>query len=462
MATKTTDIDYAALWKDCDRFFAANVAEEDYRKWFQPISFESYDPETCLLCICVPTEEHRETIETNFLKVLAGAIMPVFGKSVKLNYHILYGGVSVFEEGDKLPKDKQPKVSKKESTLPEIDSQLDQKLNFNNFIEGASNRLSRSVALYVGEHPRGIKFNPLFIYGPSGCGKTHLINAIGLRTLEMYPLKRVLYVSARTFEQQYSTAAVENRRNDFIAFYQTIDVLIVDDIQEWITSPKTQDTFFHIFDDLTRHSKRIILASDRAPAQLRGMHDRLISRFISGVTTEVEKPDTQLCKDILRNKISRDGLTFSDEVVDYIAETVNGSVRDLQGIINSLLLYSIVDKSEIDIHLAEKVVKKMVKVNDEPLTIDQITDAVSEEFGVTPQDINGKSRKPEFVLPRQVSMYLCQKLTNMESTRIGRLIGGRDHSTVLHSCQKVQKAMKQDSEFRARINRLAKELRRSK
>jgi chromosomal replication initiator protein len=237
----------------------------------------------------------------------------------------------------------------------DIDSQLDPHHTFANFIEGDSNRLSRSVGLSIAEHPNSTQFNPMFVYGPSGCGKTHLINAIGVRTKELYPQKRVLYVSARLFQVQYSNSVMQNRTNDFISFYQTIDVLIVDDIQEWMTAPKTQQTFFHIFDHLFRNGKRIILASDRPPVDLKGMPERLITRFSCGLIAEVEKPNTQLCVDILNSKIKRDGLKIPAEVVQYIAETANGSVRDLEGVINSLLAYSIVDNACINMRLAERI-----------------------------------------------------------------------------------------------------------
>ena len=212
----------------------------------------------------------------------------------------------------------------------------------------------------------------MFIYGPSGCGKTHLVNAIGMRAKQLYPRKRVLYISARLFQVQYTNSVRNNTTNDFINFYQTIDILIVDDIQEWMTAIKTQDTFFHIFNHLFRNGKRIILASDRPPVDLKGMNERLLTRFACGLIAELEKPNVELCVDILHNKIRRDGLTIPEDVIRYIARTANGSVRDLQGVINSLLAYSVVYNCDIDMRLAERVIKRAVKVDNEPLTVDEI------------------------------------------------------------------------------------------
>jgi chromosomal replication initiator protein len=291
----------------------------------------------------------------------------------------------------------------------------------------------------------------MFIYGPSGCGKTHLVNAIGLRMKQLYPQKRVLYISARLFQVQYTNSVLQNSTNDFINFYQTIDVLIVDDIQEWMTSPRTQDTFFHIFNHLFRNGKRIILASDRPPVDLKGMNERLLTRFSCGLIAELEKPNVQLCIDILKSKIHRDGLQIPEDVVLYIAQTANGSVRDLQGVVNSLLAYSVVYNSNIDMRLAERVIKRAVNIDDKPLTIDDIVETVCNHFNVSTAAISSKSRKREFVVARQVSMYLAQKYTKMPAARIGKLVGGRDHSTVIHSCSQVEQRMKVDQAFNSEI-----------
>jgi len=268
----------------------------------------------------------------------------------------------------------------------------------------------------------------------------------------MYPRKRVLYVSARLFQVQYTDAVRQNTTNDFINFYQTIDVLIVDDIQEWINAPKTLDTFFHIFDHLFRMGKQIILASDRPPVDLNGVKDRLLTRFSCGLIAELEQPNVQLCIDILNSKCRRDGLKIPAEVILFIAQTANGSVRDLEGVLNSLMAYSIVYNSNVDMRLAERVIKRAVKADNHPLTIDDILDKVCNHYGVSQQHVFSKSRKRDYVQVRQVSMYLAQKYTKMPASRIGQLIGGRDHSTVLHSCSTIEQRLKVDKAFSEELN----------
>jgi chromosomal replication initiator protein len=339
---------------------------------------------------------------------------------------------------------KGPRVT---DSVKQLNPQLDPRKTFNSFIEGDSNKLPRTVGLSVAEHPGRSTFNPFFIYGPSGCGKTHLINAIGVRSKELYPQLRVLYVSARLFQVQYTDAVRQNTVNDFINFYQTIDVLIVDDIQEWSNSPKTLDTFFHIFNHLFRNGRQIILASDRPPVDLQGMKDRLLTRFSCGLIAELEKPNVQLCIDILTNKCRRDGLNIPADVIQFIAETANGSVRDLEGVVNSLMAYSIVYNSKIDMRLAERVLKRAVKIDDKPLTVEEITGTVCRHYNVTQQQLASKSRKHDYVLVRQVSMYLAQKYTNMPASRIGQLIGNRDHSTVVHSCKTIEQRLHVDQSF---------------
>jgi chromosomal replication initiator protein len=268
----------------------------------------------------------------------------------------------------------------------------------------------------------------------------------------MYPQKRVLYVSARLFQVQFTDAVRQNTVNDFIQFYQTIDVLIVDDIQEWATASKTLDTFFHIFDHLFRLGKQIVLASDRPPVDLVGVKDRLLTRFSCGLIAELEQPNAQLCKDILAAKCRRDGLKIPEDVIQFIAETANGSVRDLEGVINSLLAYSVVYNSNIDMRLAERIIKRAVKIDNKPLTVDDILDKVCNHFSVSQQSVLSRSRKRDYVLVRQVSMYLAQKYTKMPAARIGQLIGGRDHSTVIHSCSSIEQRMKVDKAFLSEMN----------
>ena len=449
-----------ALWDNSLLLIKDSVTEQQYNTWFKPIVFESYKPSTKTLLVQVPSPFVYEYLEQNFVDLLSKVLHRNFGEGIRLTYRV------VTDKEHKLSQDIEAdpddadmaKQARERAQQPaaqpvapqqqeDIDTQLDPKLTFNNYMEGDSNKLPRSVGLSIAEHPNTTQFNPMFIYGPSGSGKTHLVNAIGLKAKQMYPQKRVLYVSARLFQTQYTDAVLHNASNDFINFYQSIDMLIVDDIQEWAGKAKTLNTFFHIFNHLFRNGKRIILASDRPPVELKDMPDRLLTRFSCGLVCELEKPNIQLCVDILSNKIRRDGLKIPVDVISFIAQTCNGSVRDLQGAINGLLAYSIVYNSSIDIRLAERVIKRAVKVDDKPLTIDDIVETVCHHYNVTVTAVNSKSRKRDYVVARQVTMYLAQKYTKMPASRIGKLVGNRDHSTVIHSCSKVEERLSIDHEF---------------
>lgn len=455
------DNSHKALWDNCLQLIKANVTEQQYKTWFAPIVFESYSETEQTLLVQLPSRYVFEYLEQHYVALLSKVLARVFGANVRLSYRIVEVRGShhdvvteVESEGPSAIEEPQPsaRVNKSPSVLDaampqQLNPQLDPKKTFQNYIEGDSNKLPRTVGLSIAEHPGKTTFNPFFIYGPSGCGKTHLINAIGVRCKETYHQKRVLYVSARLFQVQFTDSVRHNTTNDFINFYQSIDVLIVDDIQEWMNSPKTLDTFFHIFNHLFRCGKQIILASDRPPVDLEGMKDRLLTRFACGLIAELEKPNVQLCVDILNAKCRRDGLKIPAEVIQFIAETANGSVRDLEGVVNSLMAYSIVYNSNIDMRLAERIIKRAVKIDNHPLTIDEIMEKVCNHYGVSQQSAFGKSRKRNYVQVRQVSMYLAQKHTKMPASRIGQLIGGRDHSTVIHSCNTIEQRLKVDKAF---------------
>lgn len=452
-----------ARWDKALAQIRENVTEQIYKTWFKPIVFEHFDDASKVILVQVPSAFVYEYLEENFVELMGKVLHHCFGAGIKLSYRIVTDkehNLSQDIETDAADTVSKPadagkgaQTSKKgnDKQPQELDSQLDPHRTFSNYIEGESNKLSRSVGLSIAEHPNTMQFNPMFIYGPSGCGKTHLLNAIGVQCKHLYPQKRVLYISARLFQVQYTNAYLHGTINDFIAFYQTIDMLIVDDIQEWVTAAKTQDTFFHIFNHLFRNGKRIILASDRPPVDLKGMHDRLLTRFSCGLIAELEKPNKQLCADILVNKIHRDGLKIPADVIDFIASTASGSVRDLEGVVSSLMAYSIVYNCNIDMRLAERVVKRAVKMDDKPLTVDDILEKVCVHYNVTTAQINSKSRKRDYVVARQVSMYLAQKYTKMPASRIGRLVGNRDHSTVIHSCAQVEKRLQVDKAFKADI-----------
>ena len=456
--------DPKALWDNCLSLIKENVTEQQFRTWFATIVFESYNEETRTLLVQVPSRYVYEYLEQYYVGLLSKALTRCFGQSVQLTYRVMMDvehKLTVDEQGSEAVNiDPAPATQRGNKTPTALDAAVPQDVNpqldlhktFQSFIEGDSNKLPRTVGVSIAEHPGKSTFNPFFVYGPSGCGKTHLINAIGVRCKELYPQKRVLYVSARLFQVQFTDASRQNTVNDFINFYQTIDVLIIDDVQEWATAEKTVATFFRIFDHLFRLGKQIILASDRPPVDLKWLQDRMLTRFSCGLIAELEKHNVQLCIDILNAKCRRDGLKIPADVIQFIAETANGSVRDLEGVINSLLAYSVVYNTNIDMRLAERVIKRAVKVDNKPLTIDDILEKVCGHYNVPQQQVFSKSRKRDYVLVRQISMYLAQKYTKMPASRIGQLIGGRDHSTVLHSCTTIEQRLKVDKAFSAELS----------
>lgn len=459
---------YRLKWEQCLKIIRNNVTEEVYNAFFATMVFEQYSDAGRTLLIQLPSQFIYEYIEEHFAKLMNAVLRRVFQTEVILKYRVKLGekaDLGVMQP-NRVPSIPQANIKRRPNETPnaiethtddEIDSQLSREYTFDNFIEGDANRAARTIGYTVAQNPNSRQFNPLFIYGPSGCGKTHLINAIGVRTKELYPEKRVLYVSARLFQAQFVDARIKNEINDFIAFYQRIDLLIVDDIQEWETAPKTVDAFYHIFNSLHRNGKRIVLASDRPPVALTWLTDRLITRFSWGPTLEIGKPDQQLCRNILLAKIKRDGLDIPEDVVEFIACTANGSVRHLEGIINSLMAYAIAyNHTDIDMSLAERVVKRSVKVDETPITIDDILSKVAEAYGVTEEAIIGKSRQKNIAEARQTVVYLVQKHTKMPAQRIGKLLGNRNHSTILHSCSQAEKKLGCDADYANRVEEIEK------
>lgn|SRR5574344_587996 len=462
--------DPVVLWKHCLDIIKDNVAETTYKTWFEPIVPMRYEDKA--LTIGVPSPFFYEFLEEKFVDLLRSVLYKVIGEGTQLMYSVLTdktNHISVNMEGT----NRSPAISKPTSiheankspnmtqapVIQELDPHLNPNYNFENFIKGSSNEFSRTVGETVAKDPAKT-FNPLFLYGPSGVGKTHLTNAIGTRIKELYPNKRVLYVSAHLFQVQYTDSVRTNHFNDFISFYQSIDVLIIDDIQEFAGVTKTQNTFFHIFNHLHQNGKQLILTSDRAPVMLQGMEDRLLTRFKWGLVAELDKPDVELRKNILRNKIKRDGLTIPESVINYIAENVNESVRELEGIINSLLAQSILFKRDIDLDLTQRIVKKAVKCcESKPLSIEDIISKVCAHYDIVESAIHTKTRKREIVQVRQVAMYLAKKHTESSSSKIGQLIGNKDHATVLHACKIVKDQVDVDKSFKSEIEEIESSLR---
>ncbi len=470
------ETNHVGLWNRCLDIIRDNVDPPAFDTWFKPIVPYKYEDNT--LFVQVPSQFFYEFLEDKYVDILRKTLYKVIGEGTKLMYNVMVNSSSTPNQTVNLEGSNRSTAIPQNSTIrtggnkaptilnapapQDLDPRLNPNYNFENFIEGYSNKLSRSVAEAVAKDPAGTAFNPLFIHGASGVGKTHLANAVGTRIKELYPEKRVLYVSAHLFQVQYTDSVRHNTTNDFINFYQTIDVLIIDDIQEFVGVTRTQNTFFHIFNHLHQNGKQLILTSDRAPVLLQGMEERLLTRFKWGMVAELEKPTTDLRKDILRNKIHRDGLEFPTDVIDYIAENVSDSVRDLEGIVIAIMARSTIFNKDIDLNLAKHIVHGVVRNETKNIGIEDIINTVCKHFGLEIAAIHTKSRKREVVQARQVAMYLAKQHTDFSTSKIGKFIGGKDHATVLHACKTVKGQCEVDKTFRSDLECIETTLKQKK
>ena len=325
-------------------------------------------------------------------------------------------------------------------------------------MEGDSNRLARSAGIAVSNKPGGTSFNPLLVYGGVGLGKTHLAHAIGVDVKQKYPDKTVLYISAEKFTQQYVDSVKKNTRNDFIHFYQVIDILIVDDVQFLSGKSGTQDVFFHIFNHLHQNGKQVILTSDKAPIDMQDIEQRLLSRFKWGLSAELQNPNYETRVSILKDKLYRDGVEIHDDVIEFVAKNINSNVRELEGAIISLIAQSSFNKAEITVELAKEVINKFVKNNRREVSIDYIQKVVSDYFQMDIQTLQSKTRKRHIVQARQIAMYFAKKFTKASLASIGSQIGRRDHATVLHACKTVDNLSFTDKQFRKYVEDLNQKL----
>lgn len=455
------------LWSNCLRVIQDNIPEAAFRTWFLPIVPLSYKEK--VFTIQVPSQFFYEYLEDKFVDLLKNTIHREVGADTILQYRILmenttntvvdYRGAVKSSIIDKIPINNKIPSPFQKVVADDFDSQLNPKYTFNNFFEGESNKLARTAGDAITKNPGKTAFNPLFVHGASGVGKTHLCHAIGMGIKQLYPEKRVLYVSAHLFKVQYADAGRYNTTNDFINFYQGIDVLIIDDIHELAGIEKTQNTLFHIFNHLHQNNKQLILTSDKAPSELQGVEERLLTRFRWGLTTKIEHPDKALRLKILQNKILQDGLIIPEDVVDYIAENVVDNARDLEGIIVSIMAHSLVYNKDIDLSLAKRVIGQAIKkIEAKKITISSIEAVVCDFYNIKSELIHTASRKRQIVQARQITMYLSKAYTEMSLAQIGSLIGKKNHATVLHACKTVKEQMEVDKTFREEISEIEKKL----
>ena len=447
-------------WAQCQTILADNLTSSAYRTWFAPIVPLQFAEG--VLVLQVKSQFVAEYIEQNYLPLLSAAIIRVFGQGTKLEYRVLIdstSGAGTMLPSAGTPAGVQPMPIGNAAQNAAFDSQLNNLYTFDSFIAGEPNKLARTAGLAIAKQPGYTAFNPLFVYGGSGVGKTHLVNAIGNQVRTMDPQARVIYVSANTFKLQYQDATKNNKIPDFLNFYQSVDVLIMDDIQYFAGLKGTQDTFFHIFNYLQQSRKQLILTSDRPPVELKDIEERLLTRFKWGLSAEIKEPDYLLRKNILLSKMRRDGIALSDEVVDFIAQNVRNSVRDLEGILASLLAHSTLTDREIDLELAEQVVSHIVAIQPRAITIGDVIGAVAEHFGMTEKAILSPNRSREITQVRHIAAYLCKELTNSSLAEIGFKMGRRTHATMLHSVAIVKTQLEFDPALRQHIAQLESALR---
>ncbi len=451
------------LWERCLSILKVNVERDVYDTLLAPIVFVDVNSERGEIELSVQSHYIFEAIEQNkhTRQVLYSVIWKVFDQQLRIRYKILTDSttnVTTEVEGT-AGSTSEAKINRRTGKIQvpeqsELDSHLNEHMTFDNFIEGNGNKLLRSVGMSIADKPKQTTFNPLFVYGSSGVGKTHLVNAIGIQYKRNNPQSRVLYITAHEFKVQFMTARQQNNINDFIYFYQSIDVLIIDDVQEFSGLASTQHTFFHIFNHLKINGKQIIMTSDVAPNNMPGMEERLITRFKWGLASELERPDQELCRKILLHKIHQDSLSISDSVVDYIASNMMNSIRDLEGIILSLQAHALAFNREIDLSIAQQVLSRSLKAQKRSVTIEMIMEATCSYFNVSQEDVMSKTRKANIVMVRQLAMYFANKLTKMTTSKIGLYIGGRNHATVLHSIKQIQGRLSVDSAFQEQVNEI--------
>ncbi len=470
------DKNYEQVWRNFLNVIKDNVPAISYRTWFEPIL--PIKLENKVLTIQVPSPFFYEYLEEKFIDIIRKTLYKELGKDAKLEYSVVMENNNLTNNKPytvKIPTSDKKEIKNKPVNFPRektiknpfvipgiqklnIDPKLNPNYSFKNFIEGDCNRLARSAGYAVSSNPGGTAFNPLLLYGNSGLGKTHLCQAIGIEVKEKFPEKTVLYVTAHEFQTQYAEATRSNNTNDFIHFYQMLDVLIIDDVHEFAGKTKTQVMFFQIFNHLHQSGKQLILTSDKPPVELQGLEQRLLSRFKWGLSADLQEPDYETRIAILKQKTYNDGIELNNDVIEYIASHISSNVRELEGALVSLLAQSTLNKKEITIDLTKKLINRLVKNSKREITIDFIEKTVCDYFNMPINLINSKTRKREIVQARQIAMYFAKSLTKQSLATIGAKIGGKDHATVLHACKTVNNLIDTDKRFQVYINELEKKL----
>ncbi len=472
--------DFNQVWENCLSIIKDNVSLQSYKTWFEPIIPIKLTKDN-VLTIQVPSQFFYEWLEEHYISLLRKTIKKELGTEGKLEYSIVMENTlhnpkpytvkiptsnreALRNDPVSMPIDiNREKGIKNPFIIPglkkvKIESQLNPNYSFDNFIEGDCNRLARSAGYAVAKKPGGTAFNPILIYGGVGLGKTHLVHAIGIEIKNRHPNKTVLYVSSEKFTHQFIDAVRNNNQNDFIHFYQMIDVLIIDDVQFFSGKEKTQDVFFTIFNHLHQTGKQLILTADKAPVEIQGMEQRLLSRFKWGLSADLQYPSLETRIAILKTKMYNEGLELPKEVVEYLAYSITTNVRELEGALISLLAQSSLNKKAVTLDLAKQMIDKFVKNTAREVSIEYIQKVVCDYFDMPIELLKSKTRKREIVQARQIAMYFAKKMTKSSLANIGLHCGNKDHATVLHACKTVNNLIETDKRFRGYVNDLEKKI----
>jgi len=435
-ANTSVKTDANLVWKNCLTHIKENVTLMTYNTWFLPIRPISIKDNN--LKVQLPNQFFWEWIDEHFSTIVKKTIFDVLGENGKLSYIIS----DEKEQKEEYVKQNSivdaNKIKVIENKLPEHETNLNPRYKFENFIKGEGNQLARAAAGAISDNPGGTSFNPFFVYGGVGLGKTHLIQSIGNSILEKFPDKKVIYLSSDSFTVEFVEAIQSNKVNDFSGFYRNMDVLIIDDIQFLMGKEKTQDLFFHIFNTLHQSRKQIILSSDKPPKDLKGLDDRLVSRFQWGLSADIQPPELEMRIAILKNKAEEYGMIVSTDILEFIAGSITSNIRELEGCLIKLLANASLNSKEITLELAKKTVKEIATDRKINITIDDISKAVCHYLNIAENKIREKTRKKEIVLARQLAMYFSKELTKSSLKTIGLHFGGRDHSTVIHACNSIE------------------------
>ncbi len=469
------------IWSECLNVIKDNISPNSFNTWFSPIKPLSLNNN--VLKIQVPSQFFYEWLEEHYIDLLKKTIKKQLGSNGRLEYSIIMDNNNAQNSINSKPYTinaptqnktalKNPPVSMpldinkdKGNSIPNpfvipglkklnIDSQLVDNYNFDNFIQGDCNRLARSAGIAVGQNPGKTSFNPLLIYSDNGLGKTHLANAIGIEVKNNFPDKTVLYVSSEQFTNQFIDSVRNNNQNDFIHFYHMIDVLVVDDIHCLVKKEKTQDVFFHIFNHLHQNGKQIIITSDKAPVEMQGIEPRLLSRFKWGLSADLQVPDLETRIAILEQKLYNDGVEMPKEVVELITTSITTNIREMEGALISILAQSSMNKKEITPELASKVIDKFVKSSPKEITVEYIQNVICNYFNIPQDKLISKTRKREIVQARQLAMYFSKNFTKSSLAVIGSKCGNKDHATVLHACKTIRNLTETNKEFKKYIDDL--------